>query len=327
MILTQQHAKYGTIYNKPWWTDILTDKWKELRKCEKIWSLCRGVKKKQCKADMCAAQRSLDREVQRCKRKYWLNQQLKIQDMCNSNDVQFWKKIGTIGIKSERRSQVPFEVLLPNGEVSNKKEVVLDVWKSSFSDLLNGEMQQSVCNVNDGGRRNVIDDDMLDDDITIPEIIKSLENANKGKAVGIDDIPVEVLFNDQCIQFMLSLFNKCYESGIYPSMWKMGMINPIPKGSTQDVRNPTLYRGITLAVASYKLFCGVINNRLQIFAEKHGLICEEQNGFRKGRSCTDHIMSLVNVVESRIKKKQSTLAAFIDFKKAYDSINRDLLWN
>ena len=105
----------------------------------------------------------------------------------------------------------------------------------------------------------------------------------------------------------------------------MGIINPIPKGSS-ELRNPDLYRGITLAVATYKLFCGVINSRLQFFAEKHGLIADEQNGFRGKRSCIDHIMSLVNIVESRIKKKQNTFAAFIDFRKAYDSISRDLLW-
>ena len=119
----------------------------------------------------------------------------------------------------------------------------------------------------------------------------------------------------------------CYESGVYPTVWKLGVINPIPKSSTTDVRDPSLYRGITLVVASYKLFCSVLNSRLQIFAEENDLIHDEQNGFRPKRSCTDHLMSLVNIVSSRISKKHNLFAAFIDFKKAYDGINRELLWS
>ena len=84
--------------------------------------------------------------------------------------------------------------------------------------------------------------------------------------------------------------------------------------------DPLCYRGITLAVSSYKLFCSVLNNRLTGWAEDNNLIANEQNGFRQDRNCIDHINSLVNIAESRIKKNHNTYATFIDFKKAYDSI-------
>ena len=57
----------------------------------------------------------------------------------------------------------------------------------------------------------------------------------------------------------------------------------------------------------------------------HKLV-DEQNGFRKGKSTTDHISSLVNIIDTRKKLKKSTFCAFIDFKKAYDTINRPMLW-
>ena len=41
----------------------------------------------------------------------------------------------------------------------------------------------------------------------------------------------------------------------------------------------------------------------------------------------DHLSSLTTIVETRIKKRQDTFAAFIDFSKAYDRINRTLLWH
>ena len=56
------------------------------------------------------------------------------------------------------------------------------------------------------------------------------------------------------------------------------------------------------------------------------ILCEPQNGFRKGRSSIDHVQSLTSIIETRKLKRQSTYAAFIDFSKAYDSINWRLLF-
>ena len=56
------------------------------------------------------------------------------------------------------------------------------------------------------------------------------------------------------------------------------------------------------------------------------IICDSQNGFRKGRSTINHVQSIMSILETRKLKGQSTFAAFIDFTKAYDSINRDLLF-
>ena len=45
----------------------------------------------------------------------------------------------------------------------------------------------------------------------------------------------------------------------------------------------------------------------------------------KKRSTVDHISSQTNIIDTQ-KKKQSTFCAFIDFQKAFDSVNRPILW-
>ena len=75
-----------------------------------------------------------------------------------------------------------------------------------------------------------------------------------------------------------------------------------------------------------KAFAKIINNRLCDYLESKNLLQEEQNGFRKGRSCQDHISSLYFLFENRKLSKQDTYACFVDFKKAFDSVPRDLLW-
>ena len=142
--------------------------------------------------------------------------------MCDNNTNGFWKKIGTVGIKCEKKPSIPYGVELPSGDVSYKSDDVLNTWKNSFSNLLNNKGVDDV-NVNVNKDDIIIHDAMLDADITREEVVKALIKAKTGKATGIDDIPVEILFNENCILFMCELFNKCY-----------------PKGTTTNLMNPCL---------------------------------------------------------------------------------------
>ncbi len=166
----------------------------------------------------------------------------------------------------------------------------------------------------------------LNDPISIDEVLRSLNMAKHGKAAGIDDIKSEVLQNPTSLTILHKLFNVCFDTGIVPKIWSKGIINPLPKRSTTDPRDPLQYRGITLAPAAYKLYCRVLNERLTTWVESNSVIHDEQNGFRKNRSTVDHLISLTSIIESRKVKKQPTFCAFIDFRKAFDSINRPILW-
>ena len=53
---------------------------------------------------------------------------------------------------------------------------------------------------------------------------------------------------------------------------------------------------------------------------------DEQNGVRKDRNCIDHIFALSGVVEQHLNNGNDTFVCFVDLRKAFDSVNRDLLW-
>ena len=167
----------------------------------------------------------------------------------------------------------------------------------------------------------------LNAEITVEEVRFAVIGAAKGKALGDDNIPVETLQNEVCIQYFVKLFNTCLDAGTIPDSWGKGIINPILKDVKADQREPLNYRGITITSAAYKVYCSVLNYRLSNWIEVHNGICDEQNGFRAGRSTADHLSTLSFIVETRIKKKMNTFATFIDFSKAYDRIDRSLLWH
>ena len=163
-------------------------------------------------------------------------------------------------------------------------------------------------------------------DISITELKLAIKSLKCNKAVGIDDLPVEVLKCDNLLDALLALFNKCFATGIIPAAWKQGIINTIPKSTTADRRDPSNYLGITLTSSVYKLYCIILNNRLSNWEDENSIIADNQNGFRKQRSTKDHISSLTSIIETRKLHIKDTFTAFIDFKKVYDSIDRGILF-
>jgi hypothetical protein len=115
------------------------------------------------------------------------------------------------------------------------------------------------------------------------------------------------------------------ESGIVPDDWCMGMIKPLfkNKGSKDD---PDNYRGITLLSCISKLFTAMINIRLSDYLEGIGAIGSEQIGFRQGYSTMDHIFVLNSIINLYLFKKKQLYCAFIDYKKAFDLVDRSSLW-
>ena len=59
----------------------------------------------------------------------------------------------------------------------------------------------------------------------------------------------------------------------------------------------------------------------------NNLLSDTQNGFRAGRSCIDHIYSLVTILRNRKSENKQTFLCFVDFRRAFDSVNHVLLFH
>ncbi|MEW8546453.1 MAG: reverse transcriptase family protein, partial [Candidatus Thiodiazotropha sp.] len=162
--------------------------------------------------------------------------------------------------------------------------------------------------------------------IQVCEVEHAVKRLKLNKSAGIDDIPAEVLKSKHLLNMLCSLYNRCFSLGRIPKIWNRGIIVPVPKSTTSDARDPMSYRGINITPAIYKLYCNILNDRLMKWEQENSVVSDVQNGFRKGRSTIDHVLALTSIIETRKLKRQPTFAAFIDFRKAYDAINRKLLF-
>ena len=173
------------------------------------------------------------------------------------------------------------------------------------------------------------DDDLLpiNQPITEAEIRNTIKKLKNGKAGGIDQILNEFIKNSppDMVKLIQSFFNLILETGIVPDSWTIGLIVPIFKNKG-DIHDPDNYRGITLLSCMGKLFTMIINTRLHRYLEDQMLLGEEQAGFREGYSTLDHIFSLHCIIDLFLEKKKRLFCAFVDYRKAFDMIDRTSLW-
>jgi hypothetical protein len=123
----------------------------------------------------------------------------------------------------------------------------------------------------------------------------------------------------------VKLFNIVLNTGIIPSDWTIGLIKPLYKNKGPP-GDPDNYRGITILSCFGKLFTALINSRTEAFLNVSGFIGPDQAGFKKGHSTLDHIFVLNCLIEMYLKKHKRLYCCFVDYKKAFDSVNRVELW-
>ena len=86
------------------------------------------------------------------------------------------------------------------------------------------------------------------------------------------------------------------------------------------------YRGISLVAHAGKVLLKIVATRLSAYCEARNLLPEEQCGFRPHRSTTDMMFAVRRLQELGRKARAPLFLCFIDLQKAYDSVDRTLLW-
>ena len=115
-----------------------------------------------------------------------------------------------------------------------------------------------------------------------------------------------------------------WREGKVPQQWKDAVVTvPHKKGDKTECGN---YRGISLVSHAGKVLFKVAARRLSACCESKGLLPEEQCGFRPNRSTTDMMSVVRRLQEIGRKAGVSFFTCFIDLQKAYDTVDRTLLW-
>ena len=324
---------------KPWWSTELENLWSNVTLSERLFIRAKGKKRQHLYQQYKDARASFDRRYNQAKRHYNRSERDNIAQLNTEDPKQFWDHINRLG--PQKNVSIPMEIPLDNDEILTDPDEVLKRWKDDFQKLYNRfndtggneHFLQEVRSFKDEfEKQNPLNENHLIEDLTfnnpikLEEVHKTIFKAKNNKAIGIDHLPNEVFKNPNSVILWQTFFNACFSSGLTPEIWCKALIKPIPKGGTSDKRIPLNYRGISLLPTISKIYSSILNERLLSFLEDHDLISDTQNGFRKLRSCIDHLFVLTSVIRNRKLDGLSTFVCYIDLSKAFDMIDRDCLF-
>ncbi|KAK3543099.1 hypothetical protein QTP70_010645 [Hemibagrus guttatus] len=294
-----------------WWNEEVQDSIQRKRLAKKKWDMDRTEENRQEYKEL---QHRVKRVVSKAKQKAYDELYTRLDTREEEKDLYRLARQRDRDGKDVQQVRV---IKDRDGRVLTSEESVQRRWKEYFEELMNeeNEREKRVEGVNSVEQKV--------DKIRKDEVRKALKRMKSGKAVGPDDIPVEVwkCLGEAAVEFLASLFNRVLESERMPEEWRRSVLVPIFKNKG-DVQSCSNYRGIKLMSHTMTLWERVVEARLRKVVE----ICEQQYGFMPRKSTTDAIFALRILMEKYRDGQRELHCVFVDLEKAYDRVPREELW-
>ena len=152
----------------------------------------------------------------------------------------------------------------------------------------------------------------------------------KLKAPGWDLIQNEhLIYGGKILKTVLCrLYNSIMELEVIPDSWKRGIIVPIYKGHNKSKSALESYRPVTLLSVILKVFEKVLHNRITLYLSKSNIIFPNirQQGFQTNFSCITAAYTVQEVIQYNLDQGSCTYAAFMDIKRAFDTVWHNALF-
>ncbi|KAH7699433.1 protein F43G9.7 [Aphelenchoides avenae] len=160
---------------------------------------------------------------------------------------------------------------------------------------------------------------------TWQEVETAARSMKNGKAPGPDGITIESLKagGPHLWKALAKFFSHCLKTGSIPAQWKESKTVLIfKKGDPEDIAN---YRPICLLSTVYKVFTKTLLNRLTDTLDAAQQ--PEQAGFRSGYCTLDHLQTMNQLQEKAREFGRHLYVVFVDYEKAFDSVEMNAVWN
>ena len=158
-------------------------------------------------------------------------------------------------------------------------------------------------------------------DISKTEVILALKKSNNWKSPGVDKVPnfwlknLEAMHEDIAREYTEIIMTPMKS----PEWLTQGLTYLLPKNN--DTKNPKNYRPITCLPTMYKILTSIITERTYTFLEENNMLPPEQKGCKRGSyGCKDQLLINKMILEDSRMKKKNLSTAWIDYRKAFDSV-------
>ena len=266
--------------------------------------------------------RQMDRSLRQDEENWWAEKADEMEKAAFSGNSRALFQLVRFASGIQQRP-APIRVNDQYGKPIRNLKDQMNRWRGHFRDLLNRPDPPALDRDLDAV------DIQIDPEIdvsapSIAEVKAAIGALKRNKAAGPCEVSPELLksLDESGVSQLHSLLLQVWEARRVPKDFKDSVIVPVfKKGSKSDCSN---YRGISLLSIAGKVLTKIIRSRLNIRYEAS--IREQQAGFRSGRGCADQIFALRQCFERRLRHGRPTVAVFIDFACAFDSVHRISMW-
>ena len=255
-------------------------------------------------------------------RQYYQNELKKSQN----NMRKSWQILKSV-INKKKATQKPGRFLI-NGQLVDNPKLIANAFNDFFINIgqvLDRKIPRTQTNPNTFIPRRYSINIQLDP-ATEPEITKIIDNLREC-ATGWDDIPAIVLKENKNIikGTLMHIINTSLSTGIFPSELKIANVIPLYKaGENEQITN---YRPVSLLTTLSKIYEKIIYKRILDFLKEHNILYKNQFGFREKNSTYMAIINLLDCVINSLDEGNMATGIFIDFSKAFDTVNHRILIN
>ena len=159
------------------------------------------------------------------------------------------------------------------------------------------------------------------------EILDIVKNCKNKQSTDLNDIDMSLvkLVIEGISKPLTHICNLSFQTGSFPNQMKIAKVIPLYKNGSKHLF--TNYRPVSLLPQFSKILEKLFNSRLDSFLERHNVLSESQCGFRTKRSTSQALMESIERITDAIDNHQYAIGIFIDLRKAFDTINHNILIN
>ena len=245
---------------------------------------------------------------------------------CNfkNNTKKIWQTINEL--RNSKQSKNTITSLHHNDNIYDNPKDIAEAFNTHFCNIapeLNSKLPNSNINPVHYLKGNFINSMMIPTIST--QSTKTILRALKNKNTGVNEIAVSVLkqnMNEFALPLTI-LFNQSVTTGTFPTKLKSAKVTPIHKSGPNNI--PKNYRPISKLDVFSKIFELLMKEHLMNYLEKKNILNPSQFGFRRNCNTFQALNLFSSTIYSSLNDCLSVLSIFIDFAKAFDTVNHKIL--
>ena len=244
----------------------------------------------------------------------------------NDNSRKQWDMINTLLNRNRKRGSIK-KMIDKTGNIASTPSSIAEHFNDYFTNIasnMKGTHDTQPGNHHQQFVRQKEKSKIFLDKVWSQEIFSTI-NSLKNKATLDTKINALKIANTSLkfTETLADAINKSFKEGIFPYQLKSARVVPVYKeGIKTNVEN---YRPISLLSSISKIYEKLMHSRIIKFLDQNNSLNDMQYGFRPGRSCESALLKAQDIILDSLHKQQVSLLLLIDFSKAFDMVDHNIL--